>query len=108
MRAYGFDADPQGRAICAFARFWRSSTSTSPSRGVSSGSLACASGPGIDRAGLKRLLDRGAQLVEVLPAAEYAEELRPGLRVRIQWMDQLLAFGASACLSTEGISDAPP
>ena len=33
---------------------------------------------GIDLAGLKRLLDHGAQLVEVLPAAEYAEEHLPG------------------------------
>lgn len=33
--------------------------------------------PSIDFAGLKRLLDQGAQLVEVLPAAEYAEERLP-------------------------------
>ena len=33
---------------------------------------------GIDLAGLKRLLDQGVQLVEVLPAAEYAEEHLPG------------------------------
>ncbi len=32
----------------------------------------------IDSAGVKRLLDTGAQLVEVLPAAEYAEEHLPG------------------------------
>jgi rhodanese-related sulfurtransferase len=32
---------------------------------------------GIDLAGLKRLLDGGAQLVEVLPPAEYAEEHLP-------------------------------
>ena len=31
----------------------------------------------IDLAGLKRLLDEGAQLVEVLPPAEYAEEHLP-------------------------------
>ena len=31
----------------------------------------------INLAGLKRLLDQGAQLVEVLPAAEYAEEHLP-------------------------------
>jgi len=31
----------------------------------------------IDLAELKRLLDRGAQLVEVLPPAEYAEEHLP-------------------------------
>jgi rhodanese-related sulfurtransferase len=31
----------------------------------------------IDLAGLKRLLDGGAQLVEVLPPAEYAEEHLP-------------------------------
>ena len=30
-------------------------------------------GESIDLAGLKRLLDGGAQLVEVLPPAEYAE-----------------------------------
>ena len=33
---------------------------------------------GIDLAQLKRLIDDGAQLVEVLPAAEYAEEHLPG------------------------------
>ena len=32
----------------------------------------------IDLAGLKRLLDGGAQLVEVLPPPEYAEEHLPG------------------------------
>jgi rhodanese-related sulfurtransferase len=32
---------------------------------------------GIDLAELKRLLDEGAQLVEVLPAVEYAEEHLP-------------------------------
>jgi rhodanese-related sulfurtransferase len=32
---------------------------------------------GIGLAELKRLLDEGAQLVEVLPAAEYAEEHLP-------------------------------
>lgn len=32
----------------------------------------------IDLAGVKRLLDQGAQLVEVLPPAEYAEEHLPG------------------------------
>ncbi len=31
----------------------------------------------IDLAGLKRLLDQDTQLVEVLPAAEYAEEHLP-------------------------------
>jgi rhodanese-related sulfurtransferase len=31
----------------------------------------------IDLAGLKRLLEGGAQLVEVLPPAEYAEEQLP-------------------------------
>jgi rhodanese-related sulfurtransferase len=31
----------------------------------------------LDLAGLKRLLDGGAQLVEVLPPAEYAEEHLP-------------------------------
>ena len=33
---------------------------------------------GIGLAQLKRLLNEGAQLVEVLPAAEYAEEHLPG------------------------------
>ena len=33
---------------------------------------------GIELAQLKRLLAEGAQLVEVLPAAEYAEEHLPG------------------------------
>lgn len=33
---------------------------------------------GIGLAELKRLLDKGAQLVEVLPADEYAEEHLPG------------------------------
>jgi rhodanese-related sulfurtransferase len=32
----------------------------------------------IDLAGVKRLLGEGAQLVEVLPPAEYAEEHLPG------------------------------
>jgi rhodanese-related sulfurtransferase len=32
----------------------------------------------IDYEGLRRLLDEGAQLVEVLPAEEYAEEHLPG------------------------------
>ncbi len=32
----------------------------------------------IDRGGLGTLLDRGAQLVEVLPASEYEEDHLPG------------------------------
>jgi rhodanese-related sulfurtransferase len=32
----------------------------------------------IDLAGVKRLLDEGAQLLEVMPPAEYAEEHLPG------------------------------
>jgi hypothetical protein len=32
----------------------------------------------IDRDGLRRLVDQGAQLVEVLPAHEYAEDHLPG------------------------------
>jgi rhodanese-related sulfurtransferase len=32
----------------------------------------------IDRDGVRRLLDEGAQLVEVLPAGEYAEDHLPG------------------------------
>ena len=34
--------------------------------------------PDVELAQLKRLLAEGAQLVEVLPAAEYAEEHLPG------------------------------
>jgi len=34
----------------------------------------------IDTAGLRGLLERGAQLVEVLPAAEFEEEHLPGAR----------------------------
>jgi len=33
---------------------------------------------GIDRNEVQRLIDEGAQLVEVLPPAEYAEEHLPG------------------------------
>jgi hypothetical protein len=32
----------------------------------------------IDRDGVRRLLDQGVQLVEVLPAGEYAEDHLPG------------------------------
>ncbi len=32
----------------------------------------------IDREGVRRMLEAGAQLVEVLPAEEYAEEHLPG------------------------------
>ncbi len=32
----------------------------------------------IDRDGLRRMVERGAQLVEVLPAEEYAEDHLPG------------------------------
>ena len=32
----------------------------------------------IDREGVQRLLDAGAQLVEVLPSSEYAEDHLPG------------------------------
>ena len=32
----------------------------------------------IDRAGLRRMVEAGAQLVEVLPAEEYREEHLPG------------------------------
>ena len=32
----------------------------------------------IDRAGLRRMVEAGAQLVEVLPAEEYLEEHLPG------------------------------
>jgi rhodanese-related sulfurtransferase len=32
----------------------------------------------IDREGLRRLVDEGAQLVEVLPASEYREDHLPG------------------------------
>ena len=33
---------------------------------------------GIDLAGLQRLIEQGAQLIEVLPASEYADEHLPG------------------------------
>jgi len=33
---------------------------------------------GIDREGLRRLVDAGAQLIEVLPANEYREDHLPG------------------------------
>ena len=32
----------------------------------------------IDRDGMRRMVERGAQLVEVLPAEEYAEDHLPG------------------------------
>jgi predicted transcriptional regulator len=32
----------------------------------------------IDREGVRRLMERGAQIVDVLPAREYAEDHRPG------------------------------
>ncbi len=32
----------------------------------------------LDRDGLRRMVERGAQLVEVLPAEEYAEDHLPG------------------------------
>ena len=32
----------------------------------------------VDRDGLRRMVERGAQLVEVLPAEEYAEDHLPG------------------------------
>jgi rhodanese-related sulfurtransferase len=42
----------------------------------------------IDLAGLKRWLDRGSQLVEVMPREEYAEEHLPGaLNIPLKEMD---------------------
>ena len=42
----------------------------------------------IDLTGLKRLLDTGAQLAEVLPPAEYAEEHLPGaLNIPLKTLD---------------------
>lgn len=47
---------------------------------------------GIDLAGLKRLLDQGAQLVEVLPAAEYAEEHLPAaINIPLKQLDATTA-----------------
>lgn len=34
----------------------------------------------IDRAGVRELVDQGAQLIEVLPAREYAEDHLPGAK----------------------------
>lgn len=42
----------------------------------------------IDLAGVRRRLDRGAQLVEVLPQEEYAEEHLPGaVNIPLKTMD---------------------
>jgi rhodanese-related sulfurtransferase len=42
----------------------------------------------IDLAGLKRWLDRGSQLIEVMPREEYAEEHLPGaLNIPLKEMD---------------------
>ncbi len=42
----------------------------------------------VDLAQLKELLERGAQLVEVLPAAEYADEHLPGaISLPVQQLD---------------------
>jgi rhodanese-related sulfurtransferase len=42
----------------------------------------------IDLAGVRRWLDRGAQLVEVLPQEEYAEEHLPGaVNIPLKSMD---------------------
>jgi rhodanese-related sulfurtransferase len=42
----------------------------------------------IDLAGLKRWLDRGSQLVEVMPREEYAQEHLPGaLNIPLKEMD---------------------
>lgn len=47
---------------------------------------------GIGLADLKRLIDEGAQLVEVLPAAEYAEEHLPGaINVPLKQLDATTA-----------------
>lgn len=46
----------------------------------------------IDIAGLKGLLGTGAQLLEVLPAAEYAEEHLPGaLNIPLKTLNALTA-----------------
>jgi rhodanese-related sulfurtransferase len=43
---------------------------------------------------LKRLIDDGAQLVEVLPAAEYAEEHLPGaINIPFKQLDSTTAGG---------------
>ena len=46
----------------------------------------------VDLAQLKRLIDEGAQLVEVLPAAEYAEEHLPGaINIPLKQLDATTA-----------------
>ena len=43
----------------------------------------------IDRDGVRRLADQGAQLVEVLPANEYAEDHLPGaINLPLRRLDQ--------------------
>ena len=47
---------------------------------------------GVELAQLKRLLAEGAQLVEVLPAAEYAEEHLPGaINIPLKQLDATTA-----------------
>ena len=47
---------------------------------------------GIDLAGLKCLLSEGAQLVEVLPAAEYEDEHLPGaINIPLKQLDATTA-----------------
>lgn len=46
----------------------------------------------IGLAGVKRLLDEGAQLVEVMPPAEYAEEHLPGaINIPLKSLDAVSA-----------------
>ena len=46
----------------------------------------------IDLAQLQRLLDQGAQLVEVLPPAEYADEHLPGaINIPLKALDEAAA-----------------
>jgi rhodanese-related sulfurtransferase len=43
----------------------------------------------IDREGVRKLLDAGAQLVEVLPSSEYAEDHLPGaVNIPLREIDQ--------------------
>jgi rhodanese-related sulfurtransferase len=46
----------------------------------------------VDVTGIRRLLDEGAQLVEVLPAREYAEEHLPGaINLPLKQLDRTTA-----------------
>jgi len=59
----------------------------------------------IDLGQLQELLDGGGQLVEVLPAAEYADEHLPGHQPPLKQLDAITAprrIGACRCRSAAG------